>query len=174
MTFTPKRDSQTARVRAEPDLADVATAGHRAVVAGECGDWITRPARPTSSHPDPGGLRGQLPGGVRREGVVGWRCRPARRRGPRGGRRVAPRWAASCAARRDGPVPAGLKPAFEVGSAPLAEVIRDINKYSNNVMAQQVVPHARPAAEERGSLEGARDRCANGGTSASAPAKASR
>jgi D-alanyl-D-alanine carboxypeptidase/D-alanyl-D-alanine-endopeptidase (penicillin-binding protein 4) len=30
------------------------------------------------------------------------------------------------------------KPAFEVNSAPLPEVIRDINKYSNNVMAQQV------------------------------------
>ncbi|MDP3653448.1 MAG: D-alanyl-D-alanine carboxypeptidase/D-alanyl-D-alanine-endopeptidase [Rhodoferax sp.] len=43
---------------------------------------------------------------------------------------------------RMGTVPAMLlgaaKPAFEVSSAPLAEVIRDINKYSNNVMAQQV------------------------------------
>ena len=29
-------------------------------------------------------------------------------------------------------------PVFEVSSPPLAEVIRDINKYSNNVMAQQV------------------------------------
>jgi D-alanyl-D-alanine carboxypeptidase/D-alanyl-D-alanine-endopeptidase (penicillin-binding protein 4) len=30
------------------------------------------------------------------------------------------------------------KPALEVSSAPLAEIIRDINKYSNNVMAQQL------------------------------------
>jgi D-alanyl-D-alanine carboxypeptidase/D-alanyl-D-alanine-endopeptidase (penicillin-binding protein 4) len=30
------------------------------------------------------------------------------------------------------------KPTLEVRSAPLAEIIRDINKYSNNVMAQQV------------------------------------
>ena len=30
------------------------------------------------------------------------------------------------------------KPAFEMGSPALAEVIRDINKYSNNVMAQQL------------------------------------
>jgi D-alanyl-D-alanine carboxypeptidase/D-alanyl-D-alanine-endopeptidase (penicillin-binding protein 4) len=37
------------------------------------------------------------------------------------------------------------KPVFELNSAPLAEIIRDINKYSNNVMAQQVVlePWAR-------------------------------
>jgi D-alanyl-D-alanine carboxypeptidase/D-alanyl-D-alanine-endopeptidase (penicillin-binding protein 4) len=42
---------------------------------------------------------------------------------------------------RMGQVPTAIsasKPAFEVSSAPLAEIIRDINKYSNNVMAQQV------------------------------------
>ena len=39
---------------------------------------------------------------------------------------------------RDGRVPAQLQPAFEAQSPPLAEVIRDINKYSNNVMAQQL------------------------------------
>ncbi len=39
---------------------------------------------------------------------------------------------------RDGRMPAGLKPAFELRSPPLAEVVRDINKFSNNVMAQQL------------------------------------
>jgi D-alanyl-D-alanine carboxypeptidase/D-alanyl-D-alanine-endopeptidase (penicillin-binding protein 4) len=42
---------------------------------------------------------------------------------------------------RYGAVPAALaagKPSFEVASVPLAEIVRDINKYSNNVMAQQV------------------------------------
>jgi serine-type D-Ala-D-Ala carboxypeptidase/endopeptidase (penicillin-binding protein 4) len=39
---------------------------------------------------------------------------------------------------RDGVVPAGLAPLFEAQSPPLAEVIRDINKFSNNVMAQQL------------------------------------
>ncbi len=39
---------------------------------------------------------------------------------------------------REGRAPAGLKPAFEMTSPPLAEVIRDINKFSNNVMAQQL------------------------------------
>ena len=37
-----------------------------------------------------------------------------------------------------GRVPAGLKSVFEVISPSLAEVIRDINKFSNNVMAQQL------------------------------------
>ncbi|MDB5886891.1 MAG: D-alanyl-D-alanine carboxypeptidase/D-alanyl-D-alanine-endopeptidase [Polaromonas sp.] len=39
---------------------------------------------------------------------------------------------------QDGSAPPGLKPAFELESATLAEVIRDINKFSNNVMAQQL------------------------------------
>ena len=47
---------------------------------------------------------------------------------------------------RDGRVPdsigarakPALEPRFEMNSPPLAELIRDINKYSNNVMAQQV------------------------------------
>jgi D-alanyl-D-alanine carboxypeptidase/D-alanyl-D-alanine-endopeptidase (penicillin-binding protein 4) len=38
----------------------------------------------------------------------------------------------------DGSAPAGLKPTFEMVSPTLAEVVRDINKYSNNVMAQQL------------------------------------
>lgn len=38
---------------------------------------------------------------------------------------------------RDGAAPA-TPPSFESTSPPLAEVIRDINKYSNNVMAQQL------------------------------------
>ena len=66
---------------------------------------------------------------------------------------------------RMGAVPATLqantRPAFEVTSAPLAEVIRDINKYSNNVMAQQlfltlgrVVPTANGDTSELGARPG--------------------
>ena len=39
---------------------------------------------------------------------------------------------------RAGSVPAAKTPVFEVSSPALAEVIRDINKFSNNVMAQQL------------------------------------
>jgi D-alanyl-D-alanine carboxypeptidase/D-alanyl-D-alanine-endopeptidase (penicillin-binding protein 4) len=38
----------------------------------------------------------------------------------------------------DGAAPVGVKPSFEMKSPPLAEVVRDINKDSNNVMAQQL------------------------------------
>lgn len=39
---------------------------------------------------------------------------------------------------RDGLAPAGLAPVFSQGSQSLAETIRDVNKFSNNVMAQHV------------------------------------
>ena len=39
---------------------------------------------------------------------------------------------------RDGRAPAGIEPSFEWHSPPLAEVVRDINKFSNNVMARQL------------------------------------
>jgi D-alanyl-D-alanine carboxypeptidase/D-alanyl-D-alanine-endopeptidase (penicillin-binding protein 4) len=38
----------------------------------------------------------------------------------------------------DGLAPTGVKPSFEIKSPPLADVVRDINKFSNNVMAQQL------------------------------------
>ncbi len=40
---------------------------------------------------------------------------------------------------REGAAPAGTPPTFELTSPPLADVVRDINKYSNNVMAQQLL-----------------------------------
>ncbi len=40
---------------------------------------------------------------------------------------------------REGRVPAGLAPAFSTSSPPLAEVVRNINKFSNNVMTQQLL-----------------------------------
>ena len=39
---------------------------------------------------------------------------------------------------REGTAPVGMPPSFELRSPPLAEVVRDINKFSNNVMAQQL------------------------------------
>jgi D-alanyl-D-alanine carboxypeptidase/D-alanyl-D-alanine-endopeptidase (penicillin-binding protein 4) len=39
---------------------------------------------------------------------------------------------------RDGAAPAGRAPAFELTSPALAELVRDINKFSNNVMAEQL------------------------------------
>jgi D-alanyl-D-alanine carboxypeptidase/D-alanyl-D-alanine-endopeptidase (penicillin-binding protein 4) len=58
---------------------------------------------------------------------------------------------------REGRVPAGLKPAFEMQSPALAEVIRDVNKFSNNVMAQQVFLTLSLQQKGVGTLEGSRE-----------------
>ena len=39
---------------------------------------------------------------------------------------------------REGPAPSDAKPSFELKSPPLLDVVRDVNKFSNNVMAQQL------------------------------------
>jgi serine-type D-Ala-D-Ala carboxypeptidase/endopeptidase (penicillin-binding protein 4) len=56
---------------------------------------------------------------------------------------------------RDGTVPPGARPLYIGESPPLSEVVRDINKFSNNVMARQVFLTlsaerlALPASEQR-------------------------
>ena len=54
---------------------------------------------------------------------------------------------------RAGVVPAGLPPAWDNVSPALAEVVRDINKYSNNVMTQQVLLTMGKERFGSGSLE---------------------
>ena len=159
MTFVPGRDGN-AQVNYEPPLAGVAT---QAAVPlgngagnGECGDWR-------------GALRGEFadPLRIRFAGTYPASC----------GEKS---WATAYAAPRDyalravggiwaemggkvggqlreGRVPAGLKPSFEVASPSLAEVIRDINKYSNNVMAQQLFLTLGLQQKNRGTLDAARD-----------------
>jgi len=61
---------------------------------------------------------------------------------------------------REGQVPAGLPVAFQVHSPPLTEVVRDINKHSNNVMAQQVFLTLGLQAGGTSSLADARTRLA--------------
>ncbi|AVP56751.1 D-alanyl-D-alanine carboxypeptidase/D-alanyl-D-alanine endopeptidase [Pulveribacter suum] len=58
---------------------------------------------------------------------------------------------------RDGRVPAGLAPAFSTTSPALAEVVRDINKYSNNVMTQQLFLTLALQRTGQGSPQAARD-----------------
>ena len=58
---------------------------------------------------------------------------------------------------RDGRVPTGLAPAFEFQSPSLAELVRDINKFSNNVMARQLFLTLSLQQQGVGTLEGSRE-----------------
>lgn len=137
MTFVPDPAAQVARVHYEPPLAGVTLQTTVPLAPGECGDYrgalhaeVNDPARiafagryPAScgektwpmAYTDPASYGVRAIGGLWRE---------------MGGRLDGQV--------RDGRVPAGLAPVFEFPSLPLAEIVRTINKYSNNVMTQQL------------------------------------
>jgi D-alanyl-D-alanine carboxypeptidase/D-alanyl-D-alanine-endopeptidase (penicillin-binding protein 4) len=54
------------------------------------------------------------------------------------------------------PNPATTPPSLEFASSPLAEVVRDINKYSNNTMAQQLFLTLSLQRQGKGTWEGSR------------------
>jgi serine-type D-Ala-D-Ala carboxypeptidase/endopeptidase (penicillin-binding protein 4) len=58
---------------------------------------------------------------------------------------------------RDGRAPRGIAPSFEFSSPPLVEVVRDINKYSNNLMAGQLFLTLGLQFKGSGSASAARD-----------------
>ncbi|MFC5496764.1 D-alanyl-D-alanine carboxypeptidase/D-alanyl-D-alanine-endopeptidase [Caenimonas terrae] len=136
MTFVPGRDGR-AQVQYEPPLAGVQTAASVATGPGDCGDWR---ARLKADFSDPNRIRfaGDYPL------ACGERAWPVAYADPGSyaARAIAGLWLEMGGKLsghvRDGRVPAGLSPAFTVQSPALAEVVRDINKFSNNVMAQQV------------------------------------
>jgi D-alanyl-D-alanine carboxypeptidase/D-alanyl-D-alanine-endopeptidase (penicillin-binding protein 4) len=155
MTFVPNRATQTAQVNFEPALAGVAMQATVPLSAGECNDWRTTLA---GEFADPAriGFAGSYPA------ACGEKVWPVAYADPRSYalRAVGGLWAEMGGRLkgqlREGLVPAELRPAFEVASPPLAEVIRDINKYSNNVMAQQLFLTLGLQQKKRGTLEGAR------------------
>jgi D-alanyl-D-alanine carboxypeptidase/D-alanyl-D-alanine-endopeptidase (penicillin-binding protein 4) len=140
MTFTPEPAGRTARVQYDPPLWDVQTQNSVPLAGGACTDYR---AGLKADFSDPLRIRfgGALPASC------GEKIWPVAFADPAS---YAPRavqglWRSMGAGLdgsvRWGTVPAKLleaKPLLEWRSPPLAEVVREINKYSNNVMAQQV------------------------------------
>ncbi len=156
MTFVPDRNANVAQVQYEPPLAGVQLPASVPLTLEACGDW--RGAL-RADFADPSRIR--FLGGY--PATCGERVWPVAYSEPRSyaARAVEGMWreigGTLRGAVREGPVPAGLRPAFEVGSPLLGEVIRDINKYSNNVMAQQLFLTLSLQARGRGTLENSRD-----------------
>jgi D-alanyl-D-alanine carboxypeptidase/D-alanyl-D-alanine-endopeptidase (penicillin-binding protein 4) len=138
MTFVVDRPNNLARIHVNPPLAGVSIPASVPLSGGDCGDYR-------------GGLRADFSDAsrIRFAGSYPAACQervwPIAFPDPAGyaGRAVAGMWhevgGQLGGVVRDGTVPTSAgAPVFEVGSPTLAEVIRDINKYSNNVMAQQL------------------------------------
>ncbi len=140
LSFVPDKGQNAALVYAEPPLAGVALPASVPLAAGECGDYR---AALKADFTDPNRIRltGSYPLAC---GEKTWGVAYAEPRSY-AARAVAGLWAEMggklSGTVHDGRVPQALaaqRPAFEVSSPTLLEVVRDINKFSNNVMAQQV------------------------------------
>ena len=140
MTFAPEPGGKQAQVQFDPPLAGVQLQTSVPLSNADCGDY--RGAL-KADFSDANRIRfgGNYPANC---GEKVW---PVAYADPRsyGTRAIQGMWLEMggklSGSVRFGNVPATAlagKPAFEISSAPLAEIIRDINKYSNNVMAQQV------------------------------------
>ncbi len=137
LTFQPDPAAKVARVVSEPPLAGFAVDAGVPLSRGDCGDWRgglrLDPAEATHWR-----FKGGYPASC---GVRAW---PLAHPDAAGydARLVAAMWREAggklAGHVHDGEVPADATPLFEFASPALAEVIRDINKYSNNVMAEQV------------------------------------
>ncbi len=134
--FTPL-PSGVAAVQVEPPLAGLIAPETVPLSSGECADW--RGAL-RADFRDPARLRfdGSYPAAC---GPRSWPVAAPDANG-QAVRAVGALWrdlgGQVDGAVREGRTPAGLKPVFMAESPTLAEVVRDINKFSNNVMAQQL------------------------------------
>ncbi len=140
MTLTPEASSNLARVQYDPPLAGVQMQPSVPLLAGECGDYRAAlkadfsdanrirlaGAYPASCGEKVWSVAFADPASYASRAVQGvWHSM--------GGKLLGSVRLGSLPRDARGPVPV-----FELRSAPLAEIIRDINKFSNNVMAQQV------------------------------------
>ncbi len=160
MGFSPNAAANNASIAYDLPLAGVHMQAHVPLGTGECGDWRTGLKADFS---DPLRLRfaGSYPSSC------GERMWPLAYAEPPAyaARALEGLWRSLNAGTaealsgsvREGRVPAKLKPVFEVASPSLAEVVRDINKYSNNVMAQQVFLTLSLQAKGLGSFEASRE-----------------
>ena len=137
-SFVPDAGSNTARVGMEPPMAGVQVPAQVPLVGGPCNDWRAA-LRADFNNP----LQPRFDGGY--PAACGERVWPLAHPDPE---RMAPRavegmWA-SVGGRIDGQVRYGVSPPTAVErvaleSPPLTEIVRDVNKFSNNVMAQHVL-----------------------------------
>ena len=158
MGFVPDPQAGVARVQYEPPLAGLQLQASVPLAAAgtACGDWRTG-LRAELSDPQRVIFQGVYPAAC---GDRQWQLAPPQ---PQlfAARAIEGMWRGLggrlTGQVRDGRVPAGLQPAFSMASPPLGEVVRDINKFSNNVMTQQVFLTLGLQKAGRGSFDGARE-----------------
>ena len=155
LTFTPDLAHGIATISADPPLAGVRVDASVPLVAGSCDDWRGALqadfADPTRLH-----LAGAF------QAACGEKVWPIAYADPKSfnERALLGLWQDQggrlSGSVHDGSAPA-TPPTFELHSPPLAEVVRDINKLSNNVMAQQLFLTLGATQRGAGAPEAGRD-----------------
>jgi len=136
LTFTPDIAHGIATIVSEPPLAGLRVDGSVPLGPGACESWRSA-LKADTSEPSRIRFQGSYPASC---GEKVW---PQAFVDPKSynARLIAALWNESGGAVtgsvREGSAP-GSRPSFEIESPPLAEVVRDINKFSNNLMAQQL------------------------------------
>ena len=154
--FVPDRAANVARIQVEPPLAGVQFPTTVPLSNADCSDYRSSLR---ADWADPLRIRfaGSFPA------VCGEKFWPVAYAAPQqfAARAIAGMWqqvGGQLAGQvRDGVVPANLQPVFSVESPALSEVIRDINKFSNNVMAQQLFLTLSQQARGTGSWDASRE-----------------
>jgi len=138
--FGPNAEGDAVDVRAEPALANLTIRGAPRLVAGECGDWRGSLQATFSNRADAAvaTFGGRYPAACgERDWYVALLDHQHFVRDT-----FAQLWASAGGAFagrvRDGKLHTGAKPLATLESPPLYDVVRDINKLSNNVMARQL------------------------------------
>ena len=138
LTFTPDEGAGVARVQSEPPLADVAVPETVPLARGSCEDWRAALRADWTDARRPR-LAGRYPAACGERAWAVAHPEPA----AWAGRAIAGVWAAvggTLAGQvRDGVTPAAARLRLTWPSPPLAEVVRDVNKLSQNAMAQHVL-----------------------------------
>jgi serine-type D-Ala-D-Ala carboxypeptidase/endopeptidase (penicillin-binding protein 4) len=154
--FVPDRAANVARVQIEPPLAGVQFPATVTLSSGDCNDYRSA-LRADWSDPTRIRFAGSYPT------VCGEKMWPIAYAAPQqfAQRAIAGMWqqlgGQLSGQVRDGSIPANLQPIFNIESATLAETIRDINKYSNNVMAQHLFLTLSQQQRGVGSFDASRD-----------------
>jgi serine-type D-Ala-D-Ala carboxypeptidase/endopeptidase (penicillin-binding protein 4) len=153
-TFTPDPLLGLARVATEPPLADAVVAPTLPLSALPCDDW-RRALQPDLSDPQHPRFGGRFPLACGEKQWAVADADPA----SYNARLLTHLWRELGGSLggwvRDGLAPSSA-PTFEQRSPPLAEVVRDINKFSNNVMAQQLFLSLGLSQRGSGSVPAAR------------------
>ncbi len=155
LTFTPDPARGVAIVSSEPPLSGVRVDVSVPLSAGACGDWRGA-LKPAFTDPQRIAFTGNYTAGC---GEKQW---PIAFAEPRtyGARLVVGLWremgGVLTGSVRESVAPS-QPPTFELSSPTLAEVVRDINKFSNNVMAQQLFLTLGYSQRGAGTPEQARD-----------------